>query len=812
MKNIVFTIIVFFSSFSLFAQSGKLKKADDLYQKLSYASASDLYEALLNSEVDSPELKSKLANCYFQVGKLKESEDLYAALVKGNVAKNDDLLAYSQVLKQNGKYEESDKWMKKYHSIVINDSRGKEFIENENYIQKIEKNGNKFSISNLQVNTIDADFGGYIFNKKAYFITSRYENAFVKTSWTWNEKKFLDLYRVELGDSQQFVNPKIHTKRVNTKFHEGPICFSADEKKVFYTRNNIANGSERRDQKGIQNLKIYIADVIQDNIWLNEREFVYNSKEYSIGHPSISADGKTLYFVSDMPGGVGGADIYRVQILEDEKFGEPENLGKTINTEGQEMFPFINNENLLFFSSDGHIGLGGLDVFVGIPSKNSRYEKILNVGKPVNSRRDDFAFVMDSTLKRGYFSSNRDGGKGDDDIYSYKLEKPFKAGNFFNGTIIDEKSGDILSNAKVVLKDLEGNILAEAVTDKEGKISLPVEIKKDYVIEITKEDYIDFSYNLALQEDSDMDEILKLKKDPGLQLYCLISEKSSGVPLENARITVFDLVTKEMIIDTVTTSSGSFLKPLFDKQLNDELKYEITLEKEGYLTLEKKFNFKIEKSGIINIHEILNVKMSKVDVGANLSSLIDINPIYFDLGKWYIRNDATIELDKVVEVMNKYPDMVIELGSHTDCRSSRAFNLKLSDKRAKSSAQYIKSKITNPKRIFGKGFGEAILINDCGCEGKKVTRDCSEEEHQANRRTEFIIKKIGVANVSVNTIKEQVKPKLEIDYTKKFHIVEESDNLYIISVNNGVSVEELIKINNLPSQKVTVGQKIMLRK
>lgn len=810
-KILIFTLVLI--SFTAFSQGGKLQKANNYFDKLAYASASDIYVNLLGSEVDSPEMKSKLAYCYFQMGEITESEKIYADLVNSGASPTLDYYYYAQVLKQNGKYSESDKWMKKYHDLAKTDSRAKEFIENENYIQKIEKAGNKFSIKNLKVNTSDADFGGYYLGKKAYFISNRSDNPHVKNVWLWNNKRFLDMYSSDMDSTSELVNSKMHTKRVNTKFHEGPVCFSPDGKKVIFTRNNIASGKERRDNKGIQNLKLYIADVIQENIWLNEKEFQYNSKDFSIGHPTISQDGKFLYFVSDMPGGFGGADIYRVPILENFQFGKYENLGKTVNTEGQDMFPWINSENLLFFSSDGHVGLGGLDVFVAIPNVQGEYKKMLNVGKPVNSNRDDFAFIMDQSSRKGYFSSNRTGGIGDDDIYSYRLDKPFKAGIILKGTIKDSKTNEILANSDIILKDKDGNIVASIKSNDKGEYEFVLDDDSEYTLvgnqDKYKEEFAVIKTNSAISPEINQD--LNLNKIPQISIYCVITDTKSKKALEGVNLSIVEIPSKSVVAETITPISGDFAKPMDELNVGDEITYEIRVAKPGYLTKITTFKYKIEKEGVINIHEKIDLSIGIIEVGGDLAKLIDVKPIYFDLGKFYIRPDAQIELDKIVKVMNEYPSMVVELGSHTDCRSSKAFNMKLSDKRAKASAAYIKARISKPERIYGKGYGEAKLINDCGCEGKVVTRNCSEEEHQQNRRTEFIIKKIGVNNVSVNKNVPETKGKLTYDPTKKFHIVEATDNLYIISVNNGVSVEEIKKLNNLKSEKVTVGQKLILR-
>ena len=750
MKKIIFITFIILNTQLSFSQAGKLKKADNYFEKLSYASAKELYAELIGSKVDSPILKSKLAFCYFKNGEMPKAEETYGTFIESANVSTLDYFYYAQVLKQNNKYSESDTWMRKYYSIAKNDIRANEFANNENYIEQIEKNANSVAIKLLNINTESSDFGGYLFKNKAYFISSRTENPYVKNSWSWNNKNFLDLYCSDLASDGELTNPKLQSKKVNSLFHEGPLCFSMDNKKVFFTRNNISKGNERKDQKGIQNLKIYVADITPEGNWINTKEFVYNSKEFSTGHPTISNDGKTLYFVSDMPGGFGGADIYKCDILENNTFGKPINLGPTINTEGQEMFPFLSKDNLLFFSSDGHVGLGGLDIFVCFPPKENEYSKILNAGRPINSERDDFSFLMDSTSAKGYFSSNRSGGIGDDDIYSFESAKPFNLNLDLKGFISDASSKEGLEGVIVYLLNDKNEKIVSTLTDVTGKYEFSIEPQQNYSLNFSKNKYYTEQIEILVlnlpEGQTEIIQNLDLIKESGITLYCLVTDKNSKLPLDNVKFSITELPSKVIIIDGVTNASGDIQKVLENKKIGDVINYEITIEKEGYLLKTLLFNETITHAGIINIHEKLDLSMSKLDIGMDLTTLIDIKPIYFDLGKFIIRKDAALELDKIVKVMNDYPSMKIELGSHTDCRSSIAFNEKLSANRAKVSADYIKSRIQNPERIDAKGYGESKLKIDCPCEGT-VKSSCSEEDHQQNRRTEFVVKNIGTAKV-----------------------------------------------------------------
>lgn len=735
-----------FSAAMLFGQGGKLKRANNYYNTLAYALAAQEYESLLGSEVDSPQMKARLAHCYFEIGNTQQAETYYAQMITSGQAGSEDVYHYAQSLKENGKYAESDQWMLKYAEMEPNDARVTEFRQKLNYLELIEKQGVHFSVKTLAVNTPYSDFGGYpsVDRQRIYFVTSRDEKVMVNKTWGWNAGRFLDLYSGTPATDQQISEPKLMTRRVNTEFHEGPLCFSGDGRKVYFTRNNLLKGVQRVDQDGIQNLKLYIADVAADGSWTNEREFVYNSREYSVGHPTLSADGQYLYFVSDMPGGIGGADIYRAQVMTDGTFGKPENLGKTINTEGQDMFPWLNSEGHLFFSSDGHTGLGGLDIFVMIPDGRGG-GKVLNVGKPVNSQKDDFAFTMNKDNATGYFSSNREGGAGDDDIYAYTLTKPFRVSLVVEGIALEKGTNKPLPLADVELRDAAGTPIGTVKADAGGNYRFSLEPDKDYTIAAKQKDYFDNRVSLTsknLPEGTEkLEKNIELEKDPGLALYALVTDKKTGNPLEGVKMIVTDNMTGKEFITTNTPATGDAVKGIADKKIGDRLSYNIVLTKEGYLSKTVTFNAQITQPGVINVSNALDLSLEKLDAGMDLAKLIDIKPIYFDLNKYVIRPDAAKELDKIVKIMNEYPTMEVELGSHTDCRGSMAANATLSDNRAKASATYIQSRITNPQRIYGKGYGETKLKNGCACEGP-VKSTCSETEHQENRRTEFIITKM----------------------------------------------------------------------
>lgn len=742
MKNLFIFFILFSMSVApSFAQTAKLKKANDYYDKLSYALAIGTYVDLLSSDLANAEIKAKLAHCYYNVNDLANSQKFYTEAVQSGAIPTEHYFYFSQVLKQLGKYPESDKWMNEFYEKSNSDKRAISFANNRTYLDKIEKEGVHFSVEHANFNSSSSDFGGYQSLKKGevYFVSAR-RNTLVKNNWMWNGRGFLDLFTVDLTDKEV---PELVSK-ANTTFHEGPLCFNKDESIVYFTRNNISKGKNRRDNKGIQNLKLYIAKVDKNGNWSEIKELGINSKDFSVGHPVISLDGKTLFFASDMPGGVGGADLYRAPINEDGTIGTPVNLGQDINTEGQEMFPWISPDGLFFFSSNGHVGLGGLDVFVMTMDQDTfSFDNLTNVGKPLNSQNDDFAISFNQDGKTGYFSSNRAEGKGDDDIYTFSLTKPFVFNVRLTITVADYATSLILPESKVYLKDESGKIIETATVDANGKVTFTIEPNKSYTISASKNEYAEnittiSSSNLTTNS---IDAIVKLEKKKGASLYGLITDKNTKEVIQDAQVTITDKKTGTVIFDGETSETGDFSKALENVKINETLNYTVALKKDGYLTKTVDFSKLITTLDVVNVHENLDVSLTKIEVGSDLAKLVDVKPIYFDMSKYNIRKDAAVELDKIVKIMNEYPSMIIELGSHTDCRGTIQQNQTLSDNRAKASADYIKSKITNPERISGKGYGEEKLVSDCPCEGT-VKSKCSEDEHQKNRRTEFIIIKL----------------------------------------------------------------------
>ncbi len=738
MKKIFLTIAIAILYSGLYSQNIKLKMADKHFEGYAYIKASELYESLAAQNIETNHVSQRLASCYYYTNQTSKAEQWYSKVMTQEEVDIEDILRYALILQQNKKYSESEKWMKRYYELQSNDHRAKAFLNQGDIIEEIKSQGDMCTLENIGLNTENCEFGGIYVDDELVFVASRKEGVATKRLFAWNEMPFLDLYSISKKDTDSLEKVQLLSKKINSKFHDGPITYNSEGTRAYFTRNNFYKGRYGKDKKGVNKLKIFWTEKSNDE-WDKIHSVHFNSDEYSVGHPTLTIDEKLLYFVSDMPGGIGGTDIYYAQVNEDGSLGDPVNLGAPINTEGNEMFPFIYRDGTLFFSSDGHVGLGGLDIFYAIPNSNGKFKDVKNAGIPMNSAKDDFAFFLSKDERTGYISSNRDNGKGDDDIYYFELIRQFKPQYIVKGQAKDKESGELLANTKVNLNDEAGTIINSIVTGPKGAFSFTVEGDSKYSLVGTKEEYAGDSKNISTIDLGDKKVVevdLELIRK-NVSLHGIITDKETGALLPGVDVVLTNKKTGEQELDITTTEDADFRHALANVEVNDKISYLIKLSRAGYLGKTVSLNMTIDKYGEIQVHNELDISLDKIDVGTDLAKIVDLQPIYFDLGKWNIRSDAAIELDKIVEVMKENPKMIIELRSHTDSRGSASSNMRLSDRRAKSSANYIISHGIDKNRITGKGYGESKLVNRC-----KDGVNCSEEEHQQNRRTEFIIIKM----------------------------------------------------------------------
>jgi outer membrane protein OmpA-like peptidoglycan-associated protein len=545
-----------------------------------------------------------------------------------------------------------------------------------------------------------------------------------------NDEPFLSYFSVDEKN-----NVKNFQKKANSKFNEGPLCMTPNGKRVYFTRND----KKTTKTTGKKEIKLYTAEVNAKGKWSNIQLSNMNGPGYSTGHPTISPDGKYIVFVSDMGDGLGGTDLYIASINGDGSIGEALNLGPKLNTSGQELFPWFSPEGQLFFASNGLKGMGGFDLWVTEIKNGKDVFTPINLESPINSSSDDIAIVYHMNGK-GYFSSNRE--KNNDDVYSFNQLRPIVFEVIMSGIVTDLNTKDTLRDANLEIKNQKGEVISTLLTDKNGAYSITLEPDQTYTVEVKKDNHKNEQFNLSTDFNTPkVKQNVELENRPNVSYIGTVTDSKSQLALEGVAVTVIDKETKKIILSIITDKTGNFMKAFEDLKYGKEQSFEITLEKTDYVSKTLDYSNIPTQTGEISINNQVDLSIGKVEIGADLSKLMSIKEIYFDYGKFDIRPDAAEALDKIVAIMTEYPSMVIELDSHTDCRGSKDGNKRLSENRAKASADYIKTKITTPTRISGVGLGESKLKVNCPCEGAVVS-PCSEEEHAKNRRTEFIIKKV----------------------------------------------------------------------
>lgn len=646
MKIKLILAVALFSTASIFAQKVQVAKADKKYDKFAYIDAIEIYERVANKGYESADVFQKLGNAYYFNAELDKAAQWYGKLMDLDQPVDPEYyFRYSQTLKSIGEYTKANEMLAKFNESKGDDSRAQKYEATKNYLEIIEENSGRYTVENAgAINSKYSDYGSSFLGDQLVFTSARDTGGIFSRKHKWTNQSFTNLYQSKVSGDGNLEKPERFSKSINSKFHESTPVYTRDGQTMYFTRNNYTDGKEGKNSEKIILLKLYKASLV-DGKWTNEVELPFNSNEYSVAHPALSPDDKTLYFASDMPGTLGASDLYKVSI-DGESYGEPENLGPVFNTEARETYPFMSDENELYFASDGQLGLGGLDIFVSKMEEDGTFKEIHNVGAPVNGKSDDFALLIDTQTKYGFFTSNRDGGQGSDDIYKFKENVPleYNCEQTLAIAVIDQETREVIPNAQVTLLDENMQAIEQVFADENGKYTFDkskVECDKDYTVRVT-----------------------------GINGY------------------------------------SSNEKPVHTGKKTGETFVEIPLEK--------------------------NIK--QIGTGTDLAATFGIQNILFDLDKSFIRKDAAAKLAILVEVMNDYPTMKIDVRSHTDSRQTHEYNERLSDRRAKSTIAWIVKKGIAKDRLTGRGYGETQLLNECA-DGV----DCTEEQHQKNRRSEFII-------------------------------------------------------------------------
>jgi len=538
-----------------------------------------------------------------------------------------------------------------------------------------------------------------------------------------------DIYVSYMDSDKSWTSPE-KLDFCNNQTNEASISVSGDEKRI-YIYQDISGGGD-----------IYYSDFAE-NVFNKVRPLDYrgvNSKDWET-HCTVTPDGQNMYFVSDRAGGYGGRDIYRVVKLPNGIWSDPQNLGPEINTPYDEDSPFIAVDNkTLYFASNGINSIGGFDIFVSFRDDLNNWSVPVNMGYPINSTGDDIYYTTTFDGKRGYLSSFRKDGLGEKDIYEIRSD-------YYNTEGISIVQGEVfMTDSSAVSDDISVKIVCSNCENndviiprmKNGKYYSLLARCKDYTVSFYDGGKLLAAHPITTLCNQESESIEQNHIIGKYTLAGTVVDTKTGKPLENAAVEFFDTKTKKLLGYYTTDAQGKYVANITNgKGYQDILEARVKVSSKDYISQERIYS---ETLGL-NPNLTLDFNIKQLEVGDEIGVQLALKPIYFDVNKSNIRPDAALELDKIVDFMNENPTVVIELGSHTDCRATASYNKSLSNRRAISSANYIKSRITNGSRIAGKGYGESQLVNDCGCEGNVIS-DCSEEQHQANRRTEFkIIKK-----------------------------------------------------------------------
>ncbi|WP_418639639.1 OmpA family protein [Winogradskyella sp.] len=620
MKKIYSLLSLFLIITSGFGQNKQSEKADKLYEGYQYVDAIEAYLEVVDDNDADTYVYKQLADSYYHLFNIKEASKWYKKALE-TTQDAETYFRYAQVLKSEGKYNQANTQMDKFAKLAPKDQRAQAHLANPNYIPQLADITKTFEVEDITINDAEhSDFGAVLSNDNILYFVSTRKTSGKEDAWT--NQPYLDIYKSTRDEKGNLSVPE-EVSELNTMYHDGPLTISADGKTMYFSRDGHSDGTYKKlksKRVKVAQQGIYKATMV-DGKWGIIEALPINSIEYTVSHPSISKDGKTLYFASNMPNGFGDSDIWKISVSGD-TYGEPVNLGPKVNTSGKEGFPYISENNILYFASSGHQGYGGLDIFKFDLNKK---ETSVNLGKVINTNRDDFAFGVNNTLKVGYFSSNK---SGVDNIYKAIPICQFKTIVF----VKDQDTNAILLGASVTILDAENNTIASHSTNVKEITSFNVSCDNNYTITVSKEGYETASFKVATSEGEDV---------------------------------------------TVNTD----LKPINEMITETEVK---------------------------------------------------LNNIYFEFNKSNITNQGALELDKLVSIMKDHPNMKILVRSHTDSKGKAAYNLKLSEKRAQSTMQYLISKGIHKQRLSAKGMGDTEPKIDC-------KSHCTEDDDAQNRRSEFLI-------------------------------------------------------------------------
>jgi outer membrane protein OmpA-like peptidoglycan-associated protein len=716
-------LLVFWSSFSQSTNIGTFfhkngKKADYFFEHYAYRNALEIYRHMFEKDSANYHVRERIAMCYFKLHDPVSAELWYSGLAREPDIHPAAKFEYAEALSMNGKYEESMHWFEEYLKDHPTDKLAIDKLDFLRHISDYLVHDERFIITTFGLNSDHAEYGAHYFHDGVVFASSRDTDLFFKHKpfdGLSSDESLLNLYFGQMnvaGEWQKHV--PFHNQKLKTYYHEGPMAFYDNFKRGAFTQSNIQNGKPVYDSDGKVNLRIYFAEVAHLGDFEHVAPFEHNNNEYSNAHPSFSPDGSVMYFSSTMPSGFGDSDIY-YSLRTQKGWGQPVNLGSAINTREDESFPYLANDTTLYFSSNGHGTLGGLDIYVTY-KRNGEFGKPINLGSPMNSRFDDFSLVCDSLGRYGFIASNREGGIGQDDIYGYRAHFYLLAGQVRELSAGQEK----IPYAKIVAYNSNGDLIDSTRSDGDGYFHLDLPFDQDFKIHGEKEGFEtleDLAFTTRGKPFGVDSLTLPLWRQNLFAKGKVYSNETQQI-LPGATVLLDNLT--DGVKDSVVVGEGgeySFL-------VRPGKKYRIAGSKEGFVPN----GFNLETKGILQGDLVNDILLEEV--------YIDKELILFEYDADNVLAASEKQLNRVLRTLLKYPRATINVGAHADSRGTKEYNTMLSRKRAISTQRYLIANGIPASRIILNWFGEELILNRCS-DGV----ECPEEEHSKNRRAELKVQK-----------------------------------------------------------------------
>lgn len=737
---------------------GQVNKATRLFDSGAFSQAARLYERVLEKDSTSRIAINNLAHCYRQEKRYREARELFRETLSFSSSTSSNYYHYAEMHYLLGEYKLARNALENYLEVLPGDPAAAKLLAWINDVEQFPEQ-KEFELIKLSgINSPFADFAPVVHNAGLVFTTERKEHS-GNEEFAIENRPFTNIYYAPFSNQRQtsFWTPRTFAKNLTSRFHDGPACFNSKGDEIYFTQVEREFSGEK-----VNTMKIYVSRLDGEK-WTDPELLPFNSNDYSVAHPALSTDNRTLLFSSDMPGGEGGMDLYMCRKVNNQ-WSVPVNLGPNINSEGDEVFPHF-REGAVYFSSNGWPGYGGLDLFVA--HIDSLENAPRNLYAPVNSAWDDLSISYLDNHK-AYFSSDRPGGMGRDDIYGLHRVADEKTHREISGIL--EYEDKPAPHASLKLKDQDGKVLQKTVTNDEGRFSLDfikasipyflsldidqkdqlekfsiflLNSNNEKVQEIKSGESGDFKFELLPPDDFDNLELLEVEDVSllSIDIHGQVFENEPGDFSDRIEIVVVD-AKGEILNRTYTRRDGQFIfKNLFP---DDQYIFRILADNPGLKIsiLDEQGNVlhTLTGKGMEFIYNRLDPDEPILQLLNERNLTIKISPddrfaipnIYYDLDSYELNDNARNQLEKLVVILKKNPDIGVNVMSHTDSRASDQYNLRLSEKRADRVVSFLKSKGIDDSRVSGKGYGEKQLVNHC-----KNEVACSEEEHARNRRTEF---------------------------------------------------------------------------